>query len=90
MTFDDGLLDDEVALARAETARAALDALARVGAAHGAGETMRLLDREYRARLNAYAQPGGGTAVWSGVNLCEAKAVTLNRNESGAAWVDYD
>jgi hypothetical protein len=33
---------------------------------------------------------GGGTAVWSGVNLCEAKAVTLNRNESGAAWVDYD
>ena len=33
---------------------------------------------------------GGVTAVWSGVNLCEAKAVTLNRNESGAAWVDYD
>lgn len=33
---------------------------------------------------------GGVTAVWSGVNLCEAKAVTLNRNESGATWVDYD
>ena len=32
----------------------------------------------------------GATAEWSGVNLCEAKAVTLNRNESGAAWVDYD
>ena len=33
---------------------------------------------------------GGVTAVWAGVNLCEAKAVTLNRNESGALWVDYD
>jgi hypothetical protein len=33
---------------------------------------------------------GGVTAVWSGVNLCEAKAVTLNRNDSGATWVDYD
>ncbi len=33
---------------------------------------------------------GGATAVWSGVNLCEAKAVTLNRSETGALWVDYD
>jgi hypothetical protein len=33
---------------------------------------------------------GGVTAVWSGVNLCEAKAVTLNRSDSGAVWVDYD
>lgn len=33
---------------------------------------------------------GGVTTVWSGVNLCEAKAVTLNRSDSGAAWVDYD
>ena len=28
--------------------------------------------------------------VWSGVNLCEVKSVTLNRNASGALWVDYD
>ena len=33
---------------------------------------------------------GGVNAVWSGVNLCEAKSVTLNRSDSGAAWVDYD
>ena len=33
---------------------------------------------------------GGVTAIWSGVNLCEAKSVTLNRSESGAVWVDYD
>lgn len=33
---------------------------------------------------------GGGTAVWSGVNLCEVKVITLNRNDSGSVWVDYD
>jgi hypothetical protein len=33
---------------------------------------------------------GGATAVWSGVNLCDAKVVTLNRSASGAVWVDYD
>ena len=33
---------------------------------------------------------GGATAVWSGVNLCDAKAVTLNRSATGAVWVDYD
>lgn len=33
---------------------------------------------------------GGGTAVWSGINLCEVRSVTLNRNAAGAVWVDYD
>ncbi len=33
---------------------------------------------------------GGAIATWSGVNLCDAKAVTLNRSASGAVWVDYD
>jgi hypothetical protein len=33
---------------------------------------------------------GIGTVVWSGVNLCEVNAVILNRNASGAVWVDYE
>ena len=33
---------------------------------------------------------GGAMAIWSGVNLCDAKSVTLNRSASGAVWVDYD
>jgi len=34
---------------------------------------------------------GGESATWSGVNLCEVKSVTLNRNAAtGASWVDYD
>ena len=32
----------------------------------------------------------GKDAVWSGVNLCEVKLLTLNRNTSGVTWVDYD
>ncbi len=30
------------------------------------------------------------TVIWSGVNLCEVEAVTLRRDGSGAAWVDYN
>ncbi len=34
---------------------------------------------------------GGASTTWSGVNLCEVKSVTLNRNSAtGASWVDYD
>lgn len=33
---------------------------------------------------------GAGTVVWQGVNLCEVKTVILNRNASGALWVDYE
>ena len=40
---------------------------------------------DIRARLT-----GNVEAVWRGVNLCEAKAVTLHRSSSGALWVEYD
>jgi hypothetical protein len=33
---------------------------------------------------------GAGPAVWRGVNLCDVKSVTLNRDKSGRTWVDYD
>ena len=33
---------------------------------------------------------GGGTATFSGVNLCDVTVVTLNRGPSGDLWVDYD
>jgi hypothetical protein len=34
--------------------------------------------------------PGTGPITWAGVNLCGAKSVTLNRDDSAGAWVDYD
>jgi hypothetical protein len=33
---------------------------------------------------------GGGTAEWSGVNLCGTTQLTLKRRPSGETWVDYD
>ena len=32
----------------------------------------------------------GGTAEWSGVNLCGTTQLTLRRRPSGETWVDYD
>ena len=34
--------------------------------------------------------PGAGPVTWAGVNLCAVKSVTLNRDGSAGAWVDYD
>ena len=36
------------------------------------------------------ANLAGTEVTWGGVNLCEVKAVTLNRNASGVVWADYD
>lgn len=33
---------------------------------------------------------GGGTATFTGVNLCDVTVVTLNRGPGGDLWVDYD
>ena len=34
--------------------------------------------------------PGAGPVTWAGINLCGANSVTLNRDASAGAWVDYD
>jgi hypothetical protein len=34
--------------------------------------------------------PGAGPVTWAGVNLCDVKAVILNRDAAAGAWVDYD
>lgn len=33
--------------------------------------------------------PDGRIVVWPGVNLCDAKVVTLNRSPRGDLWADY-
>jgi len=33
---------------------------------------------------------GTGPVTWAGVNLCDVKSVTLKRDASAGAWVDYD
>lgn len=34
--------------------------------------------------------PGAGPVTWAAVNLCDVKSVTLKRDPSAGAWVDYD
>ena len=36
------------------------------------------------------ATVGGSPVVWTGINLCGAKSVTLKRDAATGAWVDYD
>jgi hypothetical protein len=36
------------------------------------------------------ANVGGSPVTWAGVNLCDVKSVTLKRDPSAGAWVDYD
>lgn len=33
---------------------------------------------------------GSGPVTWAGINLCEVKSVTLKRDATAGAWVDYD
>jgi hypothetical protein len=34
--------------------------------------------------------PGAKPITWADVNLCDVKSVTLKRDQSAGAWVDYD
>jgi hypothetical protein len=36
------------------------------------------------------ANVAGSPVTWAGVNLCDVKSVTLRRDSSAGAWVDYD
>lgn len=62
-----------------------------LGVVTAAGSSARVTfdesDCAYDLRANL---PGVGEVVWSGVNLCDVKRVTLNRDPSGRRWVDYD
>lgn len=75
----DESVEHEVALARAEVARAALDALGTPAVAGGDGEARHLLRREYRARLDACARPGGGAADPTGLGALRRRTLAAER-----------
>ena len=58
-------------------------------AAPGAKQSVNFSDPDCSFDIQAKVD-GSGDVVWTGVNLCEVKTVTLNRSESGEIWVDYD
>jgi hypothetical protein len=57
-------------------------------AASGGQGTVDFTDEECAFDLQA-TLPDGRLVEWRGVNLCEAKVVTLNRTRDGQLWVDY-
>ena len=59
------------------------------GPSAGARTSLKFSDPDCAFDLRANV-PGSGPVTWAGVNLCGAKSVTLNRDGSAGAWVDYD
>lgn len=55
----------------------------------GARSSMNFSDPDCAFDIRANV-PGAGPVTWAGINLCGAKSVTLNRDGSAGAWVDYD
>jgi hypothetical protein len=56
--------------------------------APGAGAPVAFSDPD--CAFDIRASVAGGTATWTGVNLCGTIRVTLQRRTSGETWVDYD
>ena len=59
------------------------------GLSPGAMSKFSFTDPDCAFDIKATLDPGG-VAVWTGVNLCEVKSLTLNRNAAGVTWADYD
>lgn len=75
----DESVEEEVALARAEAARAALEALASGPGADWDGEARHLLQREYQARLDAGARLGDGASASTGLGALRRRALAAER-----------
>jgi hypothetical protein len=58
-------------------------------AAPGARTSVNFTDPDCAFDIRANVA-GVGPVTWVDVNLCDVKAVTLNRDGSAGAWVDYD
>jgi hypothetical protein len=79
------------ALAALSIRRAGTQGWKPLGSAPSAGArgTMTFSDPDCAFDIRATIA-GAGPITWAGVNLCGAKSVTLNRDGSAGAWVDYD
>jgi hypothetical protein len=79
------------ALADLSIRRAGTQAWKPLGSAPSAGAraSMTFSDPDCAFDIRATV-PGSGPVTWAGVNLCAVKSVTLNRDGSAGAWVDYD
>ena len=79
------------ALASVSIARSGTTAWKPLAAAPGAGARAPVSFKDPDCAFDIRANVAGvGAVTWAGVNLCDVKSVTLKRDPSAGAWVDYD
>ena len=61
-----------------------------LGSAPGAGARGSVQFKDPDCAFDIRANVAGSAVTWAGVNLCDVKSVTLKRDDSAGAWVDYD
>jgi hypothetical protein len=61
-----------------------------LGAAPAAGARGAVQFKDPDCAFDIRADLGGKPVTWAGVNLCDVKSVTLNKDDNAGAWVDYD
>ena len=61
-----------------------------LGTAPSAGARSSMTFSDPDCAFDIQATVGAKPVTWTGVNLCGAKSVVLQRDEAAGAWVDYD
>ena len=79
-----------VALADLSIRRAGTQEWTTLGAAPGAGARSSMNFSDPDCAFDIKATVGASPVTWTGINLCGAKSVTLQRDAAAGAWVDYD
>ena len=78
------------ALADLSIRRAGTQEWKALGTAPGAGARSSMTFSDPDCAFDIKATVGSSPVTWTGVNLCGAKSVTLQRDAAAGAWVDYD
>lgn len=61
-----------------------------LGTSPSAGARTNVQFKDPDCAFDIRANVAGAPVTWSGVNLCDVKNVTLRKDDSAGAWVDYD
>ena len=61
-----------------------------LGASPSAGAKQSVQFKDPDCEFDIRANVAGSAVTWAGVNLCDVKSVTLRKDDSAGAWVDYD
>lgn len=61
-----------------------------LGIAPSAGARRSISFSDPDCAFDLQASVAGKLVTWTNVNLCDVKSVTLRRDASAGAWVDYD